>query len=409
MTAYRKVQTECVVRVIPLWHLNRQQEAICHFLRKEAGRCWTDMVKFHEACREEKWLTSVDLGKIFKNSYRLYSQTIQALAQKLEANLETARKLMLSNPRIRFPYQPKQFQTVVWKSVSIRVRGSMIQLSNGKKQQPLKLPLPEAYLKANIRRAELTWHRNHYELCLTIDTGRPISTYPTEGLMAGVDLGEVNTAAVVTENGDAVVISGRYMRSINRLHSKRLSAYHYHLSRCLEGSRAQARSYYSNVRTLEKRRFQLQDILHKASRQLVLFCLEHNVKKIVIGDVRHIQINLEWGHVANQRIAQWPHGRFVDYVTYKLQRYGITVEQVPEFFSSRTCSQCGYQRKSAPQRRLFHCPACGAYIHRDANGAANICARGMGIPYGAIHVRSIKYLRPIVRSSAFETSHGCLG
>jgi hypothetical protein len=79
---YRLVATNCIVRVILLRGLSKQQAALCHFVREEAGRCWTDMLKAHIESRGGKWLSSVDLGKMFKGQYRLHSQTIQALAQK---------------------------------------------------------------------------------------------------------------------------------------------------------------------------------------------------------------------------------------------------------------------------------------------------------------------------------------
>jgi hypothetical protein len=82
---YRSLQTNYIVRVIPLRGLSGQQESLCLRLREEAGRCWTDMLNAHIESRSGKWLSSVDLSKMFKGQYTLHSQSIQALAQKLEA------------------------------------------------------------------------------------------------------------------------------------------------------------------------------------------------------------------------------------------------------------------------------------------------------------------------------------
>ena len=59
------------------------------------------MLQAHIESRCGKWLSSVDLGKQFKGGYALHSQTIQALAQKLEANVDSARILRQDNPNIR--------------------------------------------------------------------------------------------------------------------------------------------------------------------------------------------------------------------------------------------------------------------------------------------------------------------
>ena len=59
---YRSVATNCIVRVLPLRGLSKQQAALCRFVREEAGRCWTDMLQAHMESRGGKWLSSVDLG-----------------------------------------------------------------------------------------------------------------------------------------------------------------------------------------------------------------------------------------------------------------------------------------------------------------------------------------------------------
>src|SRR6266545_5322180 len=130
---YRSKHTNCIVRVIPLRGLSAPQEALCLFLREEAGRCWTEMLNAHIQSRVGKWLSSSDLKKMFKGQYALHSQTIQAMAEKLEANVDTARKLRKTDPEARYPYHPKKYQTVVWKQSAIRwLEGGQILLSNGK-------------------------------------------------------------------------------------------------------------------------------------------------------------------------------------------------------------------------------------------------------------------------------------
>jgi putative transposase len=104
---YRTAATNCVVRLLLLRDLNSQQEALCEALRREAGRCWTDMLQAHVESRSGKWLSSVDLGKRFKGQYALHSQTIQALAQKLEANVDAAQALIGRYPHARYPYRQK--------------------------------------------------------------------------------------------------------------------------------------------------------------------------------------------------------------------------------------------------------------------------------------------------------------
>ncbi len=280
-------------------------------------------------------------------------------------------------------------------------------LSNGKNNQPLILAIPDEYIGVDIRKAELTWRADHYELCLTIDTGLVNPPPKESGQVAGVDLGEVNIAAVATEAGEALVVSGRALRSVKRLRNKRYAALDSLISRCKPGSKRHRRLLKSKAKASAKMYRQQRDILHKASRQIVEFCQANDVKSIAVGDVRDIQDGVDLGSKSNQKISQWPHGQFVQYVAYKAAESGIQTGYMPEDYSTRTCSCCGRVAKRAPRGRVYSCPRCGAVIHRAANGASNICSRARYGSYGSVQVQTIKYLRPLGRSRAFDTGQRC--
>src|SRR5689334_22501580 len=187
---YKTSDTNCVVRLVPL-DLSGAQERQCEALRREAGRAWTDMLKAHIESRSGKWLTANDLMRDFKGLYALHSQSVQALAQKLEANVDTTRKNRLGgDTEARYPYKEKPYQTVTWKDQGLRQRDGRLILSNGRGRDPLILSLPLEYRSANIRKAELLWRADHYELALTIDTGTSNPPLIRRVKTAGVDLGE---------------------------------------------------------------------------------------------------------------------------------------------------------------------------------------------------------------------------
>jgi putative transposase len=110
--------------------------------------------------------------------YALHSQSVQALCQKFAANLATATELrrqeLAETGRIQtaYPHPPKAYQTVVWKDQAFTVLTSgELRLPTGAQRPPVLLPLPAEYRGANLRRVELTWRADHYDLCLTLDTG----------------------------------------------------------------------------------------------------------------------------------------------------------------------------------------------------------------------------------------------
>jgi putative transposase len=122
-----------------------------------------------------------------------------------------------------------------------------------------------------------------------------------------------------------------------------------------------------------------------------------------VGDVRDVQDGVDLGSKSNQKVSQWPHGQFMQYLTYKAAEHGMQVGYIPEDYSTRTCSRCGQVASSAPRGRVYVCPGCGAVIHRDTNGASNICSRARFGSYGFVQMQTIMYLRPLRRSRAFDT------
>jgi putative transposase len=365
------------------------------------------MLHAHIESRSGKWLSSGDLEKLSKGQYTLHSQSVQALAQKLDANIDTARQLRKTDPEAKYPYRDKTYQTVIWKDQSIQIENGKIRLPNGRNMPSLALPIAAEYQACDIRKAELTWRADHYELCITIDTGIAIPPLLENGKVIGVDLGEINIAAAVTEEGEGVVISGRHLRSINRLRNKRLAAYQSRVDRCKDGSKRQRKLLKNKRKASAKYGRQQRDILHKASRQMVDFCQDHGVSQIAIGDVKDIQTGVDLGRKSNQKVSQWPHGQFVRYVGYKARQIGMNTLQIPEDYSTKTCSECGQVIKNAPRGRIYCCPGCGARLSRDGNGGANICSRFLHGEYARVQINHLTYLRPLVRSRACDTSQCC--
>ena len=265
--------------------------------------------------------------------YALHSQSVQALCQKFIANVETAterrRQEAAESGRIQteYPHHPKVYQTVIWKDQALSMLPSgELRLPTGGQRPPLLLPLPEEYRQANLRRAELTWRADHYELCLTLDTGVALPLPRPAAEVAGVDLGEVHIAAVTTTNRHALVVSGRQLRSCKQWRNKVHSLLQEKLSRCQPGSRRAKRLLKRKAQLSAKLYRQQRDLLHQAARKVVDFCQTEGVSRIAVGDVRDIQTGVRLGAKVNQKISQWPHGQFARYLREKAACVGIAVE-----------------------------------------------------------------------------------
>jgi IS605 OrfB family transposase len=185
------------------------------------------------------------------------------------------------------------------------------------------------------------------------------------------------------------------LRHLKQLRNKRHAAYQERQARCKEGSRRWQKLQRQKNRASAKLYRQQRNILHQASRKVISFAEAHGVGELAIGDVRGIADGVAKGRHANQKLSQWPHGQFRAYLEQKGERKGMRSTLLGEAYSTRTCSSCGFCHRSAPRGRVFRCSGCGATIHRDANGAANICSKQVYGRYASVQVKQTMHRRPV--------------
>ena len=99
---------------------------------------------------------------------------------------------------------------------------------------------------------------------------------------------------------------------------------------------------------------------------------------IVLGDLKGIRQRTNGevrnsGRAGNLKLHTWPFDTFARMLAYKANLAGITIAQLSERDTSRTCSVCDCLNPNARVHRgLYVCSECGATINADVNGAVNI-------------------------------------
>ena len=133
-------------------------------------------------------------------------------------------------------------------------------------------------------------------------------------------------------------------------------------------------------RTRRKERRLRQQIQHDVANELVWLAVESDCEAIVFESLGQMESPDTSGSVA-WSISSWARGELLDLVAYKAELFGVGVERVNPWGTSRYCPRCGERGETvkAPDDHTacrhgghFHCPECGYECDRDVVGAVNV-------------------------------------
>lgn len=181
----------------------------------------------------------------------------------------------------------------------------------------------------------------------------------------------IHQAAVTTNTGAALVISGRGIRSLKQLRNKAHGEIRHKMARCQRGSKRWRKLQQALRKRSTRIERQVRDLRHKGTRKIVTFCVAHRVGMLYIGDPDGVRRRIAGRH-HNQRMGQWEYGKDTDYLTYKCKQARIESFTGSERGTSSQCPVCGSRKK--PKGRTWICnnPACTFVGHRDVVGSANM-------------------------------------
>ena len=72
------------------------------------------------------------------------------------------------------------------------------------------------------------------------------------------------------------------------------------------------------------------------------------------------------------------HYQFKQTLKHQATKYGSSVVDVTEEYTSKTCSKCGHIHHKLSGSKKYICPNCGHSVARDVNGAINIMLKALG-------------------------------
>jgi len=132
-------------------------------------------------------------------------------------------------------------------------------------------------------------------------------------------------------------------------------------------------------RALDKIKNKVKEIHHKTAKWLcdnysVILIPKFEVSQMVKASNRKISSKV------SRNMLTWAHFRFREFLKSKAQLCaGVSVVEVSEAFTSKTCGKCGELHHALGKNKTFECPRCSYTADRDVNGARNILLRHLSL------------------------------
>lgn len=369
----------------------------------------------------EKYPNWYDQKKRFKNNFwykNLPSQTAQEVLNILEKSWKSFFKLKETggthNPRPpRFKKKGSKYN-IKYLNNGFKIEGDIIRFSIPEQQREyLKSTygIESKYLYVKIKRfsqlnlkvKEIEFKplkNGDYEIFIAHEV--KISKFKKDnGRYLSIDLGVANLMTCYDNfNKRSFIISGRQWLSINRYFDKKIGYYQNIADRQQTSKGIKHPRKTKKVKKLyAKRRKQLNHLIHSATKSIVDYCIENNISKVIIGDLKNVRKNANLGKTNNQKFHKLPFKQIVDKLTYKLKLENIEVIKIKESYTSQ-CSPLSkdvskrYAKKSNRKHRglykdgieIFNADSVGAFnimrlFIKKSKKNIKLTPKGLGNPY----------------------------
>lgn len=350
---------------------------------------------------EEKIPSKFDLHKIllhkeyeceeYDNIHKMVSSNAQIICQLAAQNFKAflmALKAFKKN-KSSFTGAPKipNYNKKDQEFISI-IGAQQCAIKEGMMRFPKKLNLDKIYIgDLDIAHVRIFPGKKKYK----VEVVYKIEALPKKkkGNIAGIDLGLDNLATVaINKRGiRPLLINGRPLKSMNLHFNNKRNKIQSELKKCND------RYMSHKLETLyRKRNNRFNTYMHKASKEIIDYCLENNVKQIIIG---HNKLQKQESKLKN--FVAIPTFRLIELIKYKAEYQGIEVIETEESYTSIT----SYLDKEEPikdnadrfrriHRGLF-VSSKGKRINADVNSAYQIMKKVIGD----------KVIKPIGKGSVF--------
>lgn len=330
----------------------------------------------------------------------LYSQTAQQVLRSVYESFQSFKKLKgaFNQGKIADKPRPPKYRSsgglalVSYPKQALKLINSVIRIPLGKQVKcwfgidSFSVSMPSNLSFADIKElrilprngcfyAEFVYKLERVDIALDKDK------------VLGIDPGLNNWLTCVSNIGKSFIVDGRKLKSQNQWYNKRVASL----------KKRKNQSFWNDelAAITEKRNRQMRDVINKAARFVINWCVDKSVGTIVFGWNQGNKDSVELGKKNNQEFVQIPTARLKARIAELCEQYGIKFIETEESYTSKSSyldndvlptyggeKPANWKpsgKRGVKKKGVIHNLGRGGYLTRDGirinsdcNGAANI-------------------------------------
>ena len=240
-----------------------------------------------------------------------------------------------------FPQMPRYKKKASVSGLHFTNQDCVIYNQNGKFY--LKFPhihgeyLPIGYVSGSLKEVRVKpYYGNFLVICVyETETTEPL---PENGNACGIDFGISNIVALVSNTQKCMLYKGGALKALNQWYNKQRA---YYQSIAMQGhdvkkAKSLGLLHTKRLEQLNRDRSQFfHDALHKIASDVVNFCLQNDIRTIVLGKNKNWKQNANIGRKNNQTFVQMPIATLSYFIKYKAEANGLLVVEQEESYTSK--------------------------------------------------------------------------
>ena len=216
-----------------------------------------------------------------------------------------------------------------------------------------------------------------------------------------IDLGLHNLMTCYTSVKGETFIIGRKYLSLCHYYNKEIARVQSQWSKVQsKKGKKYVKSSKHISRLYRKKANVIEDYIHKITRYIVEYCKEKEINTVVIGDIKNIRKDKNFGKVTNQKLHALPYKKIYIKLKYKLEMEGIRLEKQKEEYTSQTSplkkevNKANACKTNRTKRGLYEDE--GIKWNADCVGAYNILRLYLKYKKKEIEMKPIEIKNPVV-------------